>query len=86
MKKRNWAIGIEILLATMLTVMLALIFCTNTMHYHYRINADIASEGILARLIWESGEWILVLGAWQWKREYLILQIWRHFSMGLLQI
>ena len=42
----------------MLLIMLSLILCTNIMHYHYRINADIASEGILARLIWESGEWI----------------------------
>lgn len=58
MKRRNWTVGIEILLSVMLAVMLVLIFCTNIMHYHYRINADIASEGILARLIWESGEWI----------------------------
>ena len=30
----------------------------NLFHYTYNMNADIASEGILARLIWESKEWV----------------------------
>lgn len=35
-----------------------LIVYTNLFHYCYEIDADIASEAVLARLIWESGEWI----------------------------
>ena len=34
------------------------IVCANIFHYTYHLNADIASEGVLARLIWESKEWV----------------------------
>lgn len=34
------------------------IIYTNIFHYCYKMNADIASEAVLAQLIWESGEWI----------------------------
>lgn len=50
--------GIEIVLGILIVVMLGVIFRVNIQYYFYNINADIASEGILARLIWESGEWI----------------------------
>lgn len=36
----------------------SLIVYTNLFHYCYEMDADIASEAVLARLIWESGEWI----------------------------
>lgn len=49
---------IEIVLGILVITMLGMIFLVNIQHYYYNINADIASEGILARLIWESGEWI----------------------------
>lgn len=39
-------------------IVMTLIMCTNIYHYCYKMNADIASEAVLARLIWESGEWI----------------------------
>lgn len=41
-----------------LIITAGLIICTNLFHYCYKMNADIASEAVLARLIWESGEWV----------------------------
>lgn len=38
------------------TVFLLLIFVTNLCHYHYRMNADTASEAILGEVIWNSGQ------------------------------
>lgn len=38
--------------------MLCVIVRGNLYHYFYGINADIASEGILAKLIWDTKEWI----------------------------
>lgn len=35
-----------------------LIVYTNLFHYCYKMNADIASEAVLASYIWESGEWL----------------------------
>jgi len=39
-------------------VQIGIICVVNLTHYNYNLNADIASEGLLARLIWRSGEWI----------------------------
>lgn len=39
-------------------IVAGLMICTNLFHYCYKMNADIASEAVLARLIWESGEWL----------------------------
>lgn len=48
----------EIVFFIMILIQLGVIFYINLAHYNYNMNADIASEGLLARLIWESGEWI----------------------------
>ena len=48
----------ELILAVLILFFVGTIFYVNFNHYNYNINADIASEGLLARLIWESGEWI----------------------------
>lgn len=49
---------IEIILFVIIITQMGIIFYVNLTHYNYNLNADIASEGLLARLIWESGEWI----------------------------
>lgn len=46
----------EILLVIGLLCYVLAIFVTNLFHFNYRINADIASEAVLGRLIWESGQ------------------------------
>lgn len=48
----TWMTGIGIV------IMLSLIAMVNLFHYCYKMNADIASEAVLAQLIWESGEWL----------------------------
>ena len=49
-----------------MTLMILLTFITigyvNLFRFNYRMNADIASEAVLTRLIWESKEWIP--GSW----------------------
>ena len=42
----------------LILLVLGIIFTVNLFHYTYKMNADIAAEGILARLIWESGQWM----------------------------
>lgn len=49
---------IEKVILLFIIVQIGIIYVVNLRHYNYALNADIASEGILARLIWESGEWI----------------------------
>lgn len=56
--KANWNLICEYLLIAAIIVVVGLIVCTNLFHYCYKMNADIASEAVLARLIWESREWI----------------------------
>lgn len=51
----NW---FEKILFMAIIIQIGIIFYVNLAHYNYNINADIASEGLLARLIWESGEWV----------------------------
>lgn len=48
----------EKIIGTLIIIQIGIICWVNLAHYNYNINADIASEGILARLIWESGEWV----------------------------
>lgn len=50
--------AIEKLFLVIILIQMGIIFFVNLAHYNYGLNADIASEGILARLIWESGEWV----------------------------
>lgn len=38
--------------------MFGLILITNLFHFGYKMNSDIASEAILARLIWQRKEWV----------------------------
>lgn len=47
---KEWVLGFGIL------IIIGLIFYTNLFHYNFKMNADIASEAVLARLIWDSGE------------------------------
>ena len=42
----------------LILLVLGIIFSVNLFHYTYKMNADIAAEGILARLIAESGQWM----------------------------
>lgn len=46
----------EVLLAIGILVFLVLIMVTNIFHFNYRMNADLASDTILAKLIWTSKE------------------------------
>lgn len=48
----------EIFLFGAVLLITGLIVYTNLFHYCYKMNADIASEAVLARHTWESGEWI----------------------------
>lgn len=48
----------EVFLFTAILMVTGLIVYTNLFHYCYKMNADIASEAVLAQLIWESGEWV----------------------------
>ncbi len=52
-------------------VFLILLFWTNIFHFNYRMNADIASEALLGRLIWESGQ--IVPDSWYPSTEIRIL-------------
>ena len=56
--KINKNTPIEIILFVLIVLQTGIIFYVNLAHYNYNLNADIASEGLLARLIWESGEWV----------------------------
>ena len=54
----KWGKVWEWLFFIALIVAVGMIVCTNLFHYCYKMNADIASEGVYARLIWESKEWL----------------------------
>lgn len=56
--KMKWDRLWECLFFLAVIVAVGLIICTNLFHYCYKMNADIASEGVYARLIWESKEWL----------------------------
>lgn len=56
MKKNNHIWDYLLIFAIMINF--SLIVYTNLFHYCYEMDADIASEAVLARLIWESGEWV----------------------------
>lgn len=60
MVKRNikWDNVWEWLFFLAIVVAVGMIVCTNLFHYNYKLNADIASEAVYARLIWESKEWL----------------------------
>lgn len=47
------------------------IFITNLFHYNYKMNADIASEAILGKLIWETGQ--IIPEGWYGSNEVRIL-------------
>ena len=48
----------ECLFLIAVIVAVVMIVCTNLFHYCYKMNADIASEAVYARLIWDSKEWM----------------------------
>lgn len=48
----------DYLLFAAVIIVLGLIVYTNLFHYCYKMNSDIGSEAALARLIWESGEFM----------------------------
>lgn len=50
--------GYNLFISGAIIIVMGLIICTNLFHYCYKMNSDIASEAVLARLIWESREWI----------------------------
>lgn len=61
----------EIFLLCAILLITGLSVYTNLFHYCYRMNADIASEAVLARHIWESGE--ALPKSWMPSTEYRIL-------------
>lgn len=52
-------------------ISLGLIFITNIRYFHYKLNADIASEAILGKLIWTSKE--IIPDSWYASTETRIL-------------
>lgn len=46
----------ELLLTIGIITFLLLIICTNIFHFNYIMNADLASDTVLAKLIWTSKE------------------------------
>ena len=54
-----------------LLLFLCLIFATNIFHFNYRMNADLASDAILGKLIWESRQ--LIPDSWFIARETRII-------------
>ena len=46
----------QILVEAGIVLFLGLIFLTNLLHFNYMMNADLASDAVLARLIWTSKE------------------------------
>lgn len=59
--KKKWIFSDRIwewMITAGILFMLAVIACANIFHFTYKLNADLASDAILARLIWESREWI----------------------------
>lgn len=72
MKKADRIDGIfEGLLWSGIVCFVSAIFITNLFHYNYKMNSDIASEAILGKMIWESGQ-ILPKG-WYGSNEVRIL-------------
>lgn len=58
-KENNWISRmIYMLLLVAILLVLFSIVNINLFHYYYGMNADIASEGILTKLIWDTKEWI----------------------------
>ena len=47
------------------------VFITNLFHFNYKMNADIASEAVLGRLIWETGQ--ILPDGWYGSNEVRIL-------------
>lgn len=61
----------EVFLFSAILIITGFILYTNLFHYCYKMNADIASEAVLARHIWESGE--AFPKSWIPSTEYRIL-------------
>lgn len=66
-QKRTW----ELLLTIGILMFLILIFSTNIFHFNYLMNADIASDAILAKLIWTSKE--IIPSTWYVAAETRII-------------
>lgn len=62
-----------LILAILIAIGFGVTLCANLFHYTYNMNADIASEGVLARLIWESKEW--VPGSWYVAAEMRVFDM-----------
>lgn len=67
MIEKAWIVGCWI----GLLFFLCLIFATNIFHFNYRMNADLASDAILGKLIWESRQ--LIPDSWFIARETRII-------------
>lgn len=61
----------QVLLEAGIVLFLILIFLTNLFHFNYMMNADLASDAILARLIWTSKE--IIPGTWYKAAETRII-------------
>lgn len=66
-RKRIGNIGLTLGIA----IFLLFIFGTNLLHFNYKMNADIASEVVLAELIWKSGQ--IVPESWYVSSEARII-------------
>ncbi len=72
MKKADRFDGIfEGLLWIGLVCFIFAVFITNLFHFNYKMNADIASEAVLGRLIWETGQ--ILPDGWYGSNEVRIL-------------
>lgn len=68
---RRKEITIEILLMLGIIVFLTFIIATNIFHFNYNMNADLASDAILAKLIWTSKE--IIPSTWYVANETRII-------------
>lgn len=61
----------ELLLITGMLLFLGMIFFTNIFHFNFKMNADIASDAVLARLIWNRKE--IIPSTWYRANETRII-------------
>ncbi len=61
----------QILVEAGIVLFLGLIFLTNLLHFNYMMNADLASDAVLARLIWTSKE--IIPSTWYIAAETRII-------------
>ncbi len=71
MKQRKGFKMKQVLLEIAILLFLGLIFLTNLFHFNYSMNSDLASDAILARLIWTSKE--IIPSTWYIAAETRII-------------